>query len=62
MAEDMAEEDIESVEAKVLTFLDGNFTQFDSLFNETVEGLPDAIAETNLNDFSSDEVLAFIQA
>lgn len=25
MAEDMAEEDIESVEAKVLTFLDGNF-------------------------------------
>lgn len=59
MAEDMAEEDIESVEAKVLTFLDGNFTQFDSLFNETVEGLPDAIAETNLNDFSSDEVLAW---
>ncbi|HUU16455.1 MAG TPA: DEAD/DEAH box helicase family protein [Sedimentisphaerales bacterium] len=59
MAEDMAEEDIERVETDVIKFLDGNFTQFDSHFNEAIEGLPDAMVETTSGDFSSDEVLAW---
>jgi hypothetical protein len=59
MAEDMAEENIENVETEVSRFLDGNFTQFDSKFDETIDGLPNAAAQINLNDFSSDEVLAW---
>lgn len=59
IAEDMAEEDIGGVESEVLAFLDGNFTQFDARFTETIDGLPAGVTGTNLNDFSSDEVLAW---
>lgn len=59
MAEDMAEENIEGVEAEVAGFMEGDFARFDERFSGTLEGLPDAITDTVISDFSSDEVLAW---
>ncbi len=59
MAEDMAEENIEGVEAEVAAFLDSDFTRFDDRFSAAVEGLPATINETAITGFASNEVLAW---
>ena len=59
MAEDMAEVNISDLEAKVDTFLDGNFSEFDVTLQGMLSGvssIPDGTAST---DIAEDEVLGW---
>ena len=59
MAEDMAELSIGELEAKVNTFLDGSFSDFDATFQKMLSDVPDVSTDYVLTNIAEDEVLGW---
>ena len=59
MAEDMAEEDVAIMEKKIVSFIDGDFSHFDTAFKNSFANVPNITSLPASADFADDEVLGW---
>jgi hypothetical protein len=59
MAEDMAEEDATLMEERINSFMDGDFSHFDSAFQDSLSSVPNTLNQSSSEDFADDEVLGW---